>query len=166
MCGAKPWEKQRESEGMERPGGIGVLFVRFGLKIDGPGLPGGLIIYQGNSIYLPQKDTYTWSRSVFLTAWVRQTFHPLVPNWSKHNPNQQPDEVAATYDLVAVGQLAKSISQLAYKKTTRPQLKPEQEGFRVSACSSLLVLESRLCFHRLLLCVIDMSHSRRGHSGG
>ena len=30
------------------PGPIGVLFGCFGRKIDGPGLPGGLIIYQGH----------------------------------------------------------------------------------------------------------------------
>ena len=35
---------------------IGVLFGCFGRRIDGTGLPGGLIIYQGH--LFPQKDTY------------------------------------------------------------------------------------------------------------
>ena len=35
---------------------IGVLFGCCGIKIDGPGLPGGSIIYQGH--LFPLKDTY------------------------------------------------------------------------------------------------------------
>ena len=34
-----------------------VLFGCFDRKIDGPGLPGGLVIYQGH-LFPPKKDTY------------------------------------------------------------------------------------------------------------
>ena len=54
---------------------IGVLFGCFGGKIDGPGLPGGLIIYQGHlfplkghlCVYVfPHFSTYSFARRVLL----------------------------------------------------------------------------------------------------
>ena len=47
-----------------QPTYIGVLFGCFGRKVDGPGLPGGLIIYQGH-LFAPQKTpTATYRSSV------------------------------------------------------------------------------------------------------
>ena len=45
-----------------RVGTIGVLVGCFARKIDGPGLLGGLIVYQSTrAIYCPKKDTYGWN---------------------------------------------------------------------------------------------------------
>ena len=46
---------------VEIPRNIGVLFGCFASKLDGPGLPGGLIIYQGNPSISPKRtcpETY------------------------------------------------------------------------------------------------------------
>ena len=40
------------------PGTIGVLFGCFGREIEGPGLPGGLVIYQGEKLDLPVVPFY------------------------------------------------------------------------------------------------------------
>ena len=40
--------------------GIGVLLGCFGRKIDGPGLPGGLIIYQGHLFPLKGHQLFIW----------------------------------------------------------------------------------------------------------
>ena len=49
---------------------IGVLFGCFGRKIDGPGLPGGLIIYQGHLFALKGHLCSQWTLvEGHLTSW-------------------------------------------------------------------------------------------------
>ena len=49
-----------------RVGHIGVLFGWFGEQIEGPGSPGGSVIYQGHRF--SKKDTYDWAGQVHTPA--------------------------------------------------------------------------------------------------
>ena len=56
LQGRHPIQRGHNQTPDESLGYIDVLFACFGRKIDGPGSPGGLIIYQGH--LFPLKDTH------------------------------------------------------------------------------------------------------------
>ena len=60
---------------------IGVLFCCFGRKIDGPGLPGGLIIYQGNPSISPKRTPMVKHLVGFSSASISETQPPKIMHY-------------------------------------------------------------------------------------
>ena len=79
---------------------IGVLFVFFGGQIDGPGLPGGLIIYQGNPFICPNRTTPSKKKS---TSSKKAGFHFFVRLVHRHLPKKRDGPVAEDFNVLDFG---------------------------------------------------------------